>query len=156
MEANGKEITRFPGLENVTVTAMADGYDRDGILDFDLTSPFLFVHELPTSPAHEFYEEEGPPLVAHRHADGSVALDDAVAIGEARKSCDARPSKRPPPHGDTKPDRGGTKEETLPLVFAGIGQWIACSRLWGVPSADIKRALPTVCKSFVDTKALDS
>jgi hypothetical protein len=152
-------IVRYPELAKRNIDEVKD-VDGDGRPDLILTDPFVTQHGLNSNgmPMMGKYVSVAQPI-AHALADGTYSFDDAIAESLARKACPSKPSPTPP-----KIDRGEPASEPSALsplpngsapLFAELETWIACSKLWGVPTAEVKNALRT-CKSFIGTSSLDT
>jgi hypothetical protein len=70
--------------------------------------------------------------IAHALPDGSFSRDDAVAREAARLSCE---------HLDGSADLMRHDEDAVHVDGWRLAEWLACSRLWGVPAATLDAEL---------------
>lgn len=82
---------------------------------------------------------EAPAVLAHSLADGTFSTSDAVAVAHARASCPRAPAVLVA----TRRERGA-----IVVDDAATATNVVCSRLWGVPVADVTRALMRDCTEF--------
>lgn len=108
----------------------AKDVDGDGRPDLVVYGPFSAVGEYCGSGFG--YRVAGPPLIAHARADGSFSLNDDVARQAARKECPARPARIV--------EKG--KEGDTELSARNV----ACARIWGVSTADLRKRITAECK----------
>ena len=143
----GGKIVRDPRFANKEILEEKD-VDGDGKVDLVLYSPFVTSHYVPIQMFGET-QVTGPSPIAHQTATG-FSFDDAVAKSLVRAKCPAHPPAKAPVIGksllvDSYP---GTQE-----FFADLENWIICSRFWGVPAADVKKAF-RACKSYIENQTI--
>lgn len=101
--------------------------DGDGRPDLLTRAPYR--GEGDDSPSDFTYSMAGPALLAHSLADGGFSRDDAAARAHARTACPARLAA------------------VFPTGNEIGGSHVVCARVWGVPAADVVRAIRARCAS---------
>ncbi len=103
--------------------------DGDGRVDLVTEGPYRAVVALACGGPDVAALLEGPELLAHALADGSFALDDAVAMAHQRRVCPGRPSSIV--LASPKPA----------LVLGAASRNVACARMLGASTDEVVREL---------------